>query len=140
TAGTININAIANATGMGMTTGATPVAILGNATAAANVDGGIAQDALAKSGTGNASASLSNAAGGTINIGANATAKGGPAVASAGVTSGIQQHVEAKSGGDALASITNGGTINIDAVAHATGDARARAEINGGIGQAATAY
>ncbi len=135
--GTINISAVANATGVG--TGATPVA--GIVVADATVAHAIHQTAAVKSGgaAGSAAhATLSNAAGGSINILASAVAHGGSASASANVTSGIVQHAGAKSG-NAIATLVNNGSIDIGAVAHATGDATANASVNGGIGQVAGA-
>jgi len=123
--GTVNIAAIANATAVSVTATGT---VQGIANARAHVDQGIAQNASVKSGGtagSSASVSLSNGTAGLISIGASANASGGPAFASAGVTSGIAQNAAAKSG-DALSSITNDGTIDILAVAHATGDAGRR--------------
>ena len=136
--GTINIEAVANATAYN------------TAFAAAYVGGGIHQRATAGDVTlgygtstasfgGNATAYMTNAAAGVINVVASAHANNGgtgagTAIASATVSSGIAQTAIADAG-NSLASLTNNGAINIHAIAYATGDAQAYAEVNGGIAQ-----
>ena len=136
--GTINIEAVANATAYN------------TAFAAAYVGGGIHQRATAGDVTlgygtgtasfgGNATAYMTNAAAGVINVVASAHANNGgtgagTAIASATVSTGIAQTAIADAG-NSLASLTNDGAINIHAIAYATGDAHAYAEVNGGIAQ-----
>ncbi len=92
---------------------------------------------------GNATAYMSNAADGVINVIANAHASGatngGTAIASATVSSGIVQTAVADAG-NSLASLANDGAINIHAIAYATGDAKAYAEVDGGIAQYAGTF
>ena len=141
--GTINIEAVANATAYN------------TAFAAAYVGGGIHQFATAGDVTlgygtgassfgGNATAYMTNAADGVINIVADAHANNagtgaGTAIASATVNTAIAQTAVADAG-NSLASLVNDGAINIHAIAYATGDAHAFASVDGGIAQYAGTF
>jgi hypothetical protein len=150
--GSINIHATANATAAGN------LYDTGDAVAVAGIFVGIDQDVHAASG-GSASATIANA--GTIDIGASANAVGDTdafafglmargidqeATADVAVTGvygtlGLGGYVTAATAGNAMASLTNGGTINVGVAANATGydSAVAAALMVGGIHQSANA-